>query len=68
MAVLANEDHLGSNVAAWLDVDELNGNVFTTRVWAAGIGRIRIPGGSWSNLYGLSCEVPEIAEYVIMLE
>ncbi len=47
---------LGSNTPAWL-ADNYANSRFRERTQYSGIGYVRIPGGSWSDMYGwLSCE------------
>ncbi len=46
----------GSNTPAWL-ADRYSNATFKARTKVSGVGAVRIPGGSWSNMYGwLSCE------------
>ncbi len=48
---------LGSNLPAWLGQSRLEDPLFRARARNSGIKYIRIPGGSWSDIYGwLSCE------------
>ena len=46
----------GSNTPAWLS-DRYSNATFRARTKFSGVGLVRIPGGSWSDMYGwLSCE------------
>lgn len=57
-AVPSYTDHfIGSNTPAWI-AERLAQPVLRARAQAAGLGLMRIPGGSWSDMYGwLSCEL-----------
>lgn len=47
----------GSNAPSWL-ADRYSDNTFRTRTKHSGLRYLRIPGGSWSNMYGwLGCEM-----------
>lgn len=49
---------LGTNVPAWLGPERLASNWFRESLLASGATTIRMPGGSWSSVYGWSdCEL-----------
>lgn len=49
---------LGSNTPAWLGPYRYENTLFRTRTQHSGLRYLRIPGGSWSDIYGwLSCEM-----------